>query len=39
MGEMRAKNVLQTEGYTIRMMALPPDVRSGCDLAVEFDLS
>ena len=35
---MRAEKVLRGFGYCIRMVAPPPDIRSGCDLAVEFDI-
>jgi hypothetical protein len=35
---IRAENVLKAEGWEIRVMGPPPEVRSGCDLIVEFPL-
>ena len=31
-------NMLGNEGFRTRLVAPPPEVRVGCDLAVEFDL-
>lgn len=38
MQAMRAEKVLQNADYPIRMVAPPPNIRSGCDLAVGFNL-
>ena len=35
---IRAESVLQEKGWKIRVMGPPPEIRSGCDLAVEFPL-
>lgn len=35
---MRAEKILRSGGYDISMVAPPPEVRTGCDLAIEFDL-
>jgi len=35
---MRAEKVLKKAGYTIRLVAPPPELRKGCDLAVEINL-
>ena len=33
------EEVLINEGYEIRVVSLPPQYRTGCDLCVEFQLS
>ena len=35
---IRAENTLKAEGWEIRVMGPPPEVRSGCDLVIEFPL-
>ena len=35
---MQAENVLKSTGYTVRLIAPPPELRKGCDLAVEINL-
>jgi hypothetical protein len=35
---MRAEKVLKDAGYEVRMVAPPPELRKGCDLAVEITL-
>jgi len=35
---IRAENALSSEGLNIRVMGPPPDLRSGCDLVIEFPL-
>ena len=35
---MRAESALKKCGFNIRMVAPPAKIRTGCDLAVEFDL-
>ena len=35
---MRAEKMLKGFGYEVRGVAPPPEIRKGCDLAVEFDL-
>ncbi|MGD2126921.1 MAG: DUF3343 domain-containing protein [Desulfobacteraceae bacterium] len=35
---IRAENVLKSKGWKIRVMGPPPEVRSGCDLVIEFPL-
>jgi hypothetical protein len=35
---IRAEEVLKTEGWKIRVMGPPPEIRSGCDLVIEFPL-
>ncbi len=35
---IRAENVLKREGWKIRVMGPPPEIRSGCDLVIEFPL-
>lgn len=35
---MRAEKVLKEAGYEVRMVAPPPELRKGCDLAVEIVL-
>ena len=35
---MQAEKVLKKAGYLVRLVAPPPELRSGCDLAVEVNL-
>lgn len=35
---IRAESVLKAEGWNIRVMGPPPEIRSGCDLVIEFPL-
>ncbi len=35
---IRAENVLKSMGWKIRVMGPPPEIRSGCDLVIEFPL-
>lgn len=35
---IRAENILKTEGWEIRVMGPPPEIRTGCDLVIEFPL-
>jgi hypothetical protein len=35
---MQAERMLKSFGYEVRGVAPPPEIRKGCDLAVEFDL-
>ena len=35
---IRAENLLKAQGWGIRVMGPPPEIRSGCDLVVEFPL-
>ena len=35
---MHAEKVLKKAGYTVRLVAPPPELRKGCDLAVEINL-
>jgi len=35
---IRAENVLKAEGWHIKVKAPPPEIRSGCDLVIEFPL-
>ena len=35
---IRAENVLKSAGWKIRVMGPPPEIRTGCDLAIEFPL-
>ncbi|MBN2061970.1 MAG: DUF3343 domain-containing protein [Deltaproteobacteria bacterium] len=35
---IRAENVLKAKDYRIRVMGPPPEIRSGCDLVIEFPL-
>lgn len=35
---IRTENTLKAEGWKIRVMGPPPEIRSGCDLVVEFPL-
>jgi hypothetical protein len=35
---IRAENVLKSKGWKIRVMGPPPEIRTGCDLVIEFPL-
>lgn len=35
---IQAETVLKRQGWTIRVMGPPPEVRQGCDLVIEFPL-
>ena len=35
---IRAETVLKKEGWEIRVMGPPPEIRTGCDLIIEFPL-
>jgi hypothetical protein len=35
---IRAENILKAEGWKIRVMGPPPEIRTGCDLVIEFSL-
>jgi hypothetical protein len=35
---IQAENLLKKKGWEIRVMGPPPEVRSGCDLVIEFPL-
>jgi len=35
---IRAESTLKAEGWKIRVMGPPPEIRSGCDLVIEFPL-
>ena len=35
---MQAEKVLKNAGYTAKLVAPPPELRKGCDLAVEINL-
>ncbi len=35
---IRAENILKSEGWKIRVMGPPPEIRTGCDLVIEFPL-
>ncbi len=35
---IRAENVLKSNGWKIRVMGPPPEIRTGCDLVIEFPL-
>jgi hypothetical protein len=35
---IRAENLLKLQGWQIRVMGPPPEIRSGCDLIIEFPL-
>jgi hypothetical protein len=35
---IRAEGLLKAEGWNIRVMGPPPEIRSGCDLVIEFPL-
>lgn len=35
---IRAENILKARGWEIKVMGPPPNIRSGCDLVIEFPL-
>jgi hypothetical protein len=35
---IRAENILKAEGWTVRVVGPPSEIRTGCDLAIEFPL-
>jgi hypothetical protein len=35
---IRAENILKSKGWKIKVMGPPPEIRSGCDLVIEFPL-
>jgi hypothetical protein len=35
---IRAENALKSKGWKIRVMGPPPEIRTGCDLVIEFPL-
>jgi hypothetical protein len=35
---IRAENILKSKGWKIRVIGPPPEIRSGCDLVIEFPL-
>ena len=35
---MKAEKVLKSGGYAVRLVAPPPELRKGCDLAIEINL-
>jgi len=35
---IRAESVLKAAGFMVRVMGPPPDMRTGCDMVVEFEL-
>ena len=35
---IRAENLLKAEGWNVRVKGPPPEIRKGCDLAIEFPL-
>ena len=35
---IRAENTLKPQGWAIRVMGPPPEIRTGCDLVIEFPL-
>jgi len=35
---IRAENSLKSRGWKVRVMGPPPEIRSGCDLVIEFPL-
>ena len=35
---IRAQNVLKSKGWKIQVMGPPPEIRSGCDLVIDFPL-
>jgi hypothetical protein len=35
---IRAENILKAEGWMVRVMGPPPEIRTGCDLVIEFPL-
>ena len=37
-GVIRAENLLRDLGWAVRVMGPPPEIRTGCDLVIEFPL-
>jgi len=37
-GAMKAERVLRKEGYAVKLVAPPPELRKGCDLGLEVNL-
>lgn len=35
---IRAENILKKKGWKVKVMGPPPEIRTGCDLAIEFPL-
>ena len=35
---IRAENILKAESWAVRVMGPPPEIRTGCDLVIEFPL-
>jgi len=35
---IRAENLIKAQGWEIRVMGPPPEIRTGCDLVIEFPL-
>ena len=35
---IRAESILKNDGWEVRVMGPPPEIRSGCDLVIEFPL-
>ena len=35
---IRAENALRAKGWDVRVMGPPPEIRTGCDLVIEFPL-
>lgn len=35
---IRAENILKVKGWNIKVMGPPPNIRTGCDLVIEFPL-
>ena len=35
---IRAENILKADGWRIRVVGPPPEIRTGCDLVIEFPL-
>ena len=35
---IRAENVIRENGWCVRVMGPPPEIRTGCDLVIEFPL-
>ena len=35
---IRAENLLRDQGWAVRVMGPPPEIRTGCDLVIEFPL-
>lgn len=35
---IRGESLLKEKGWEIRVMGPPPEIRTGCDLAIEFPL-